>query len=68
MKGGSTAFVLTKALSARDQQGNQTQMAYFFNDLEIIENTRLKISMNEFERNILTNQEFRDRVKTELMN
>ena len=43
-------------------------MAYFFNDLEIIENTRLKISMNQFEVDILTNQEFRDRVKTELIN
>ncbi len=34
-------------------------MANFFNDLEIIENIRLKISMNQFELNILTNQEFR---------
>ncbi len=42
-------------------------MAYFFYDLEIIENIRLKISMNQFELNILTNQEFRYQVKTELM-
>ncbi len=42
-------------------------MADFFNDLKIIENTKLKFSMNEFELNILTNQEFRYQVKTELM-
>lgn len=50
------------------REGNKTEIAYFCNDLEIIENTRLKISMNEFELNILTNQEFRNRIKTELMN
>ncbi|NEP83240.1 MAG: serine hydrolase [Okeania sp. SIO3B3] len=68
MKGGSTAFVLTKALYATDKEGNKTEMAYFFNDLGIIENTRLQISMNEFDLNILTSPEFRDKVKTKLMN
>ena len=33
MKGGSTAFVLTKALYSTDNKGNKTELAYFFNNL-----------------------------------
>jgi D-alanyl-D-alanine carboxypeptidase len=68
MKGGSTAFVLTKALYATDKKGNRTEMAYFFDDLGVLENTRLQGSMNEFELKILTNKEFRDKVKDALGN
>jgi len=68
MKGGSTAFVLTKAFYATDKKGNTTELAYFFNDLEFLENTRLQRSMNEFELKILTSKEFRDKIKTELKN
>ena len=68
MKGGSTAFVLTKASYATDKKGNTTELAYFFNDLEFMENTRLQRSMNEFELKILTDKEFRDKIKTELKN
>ena len=68
MKGGSTAFVLTKASYATDKKGNTTELAYFFNDLEFMESTRLQGSMNEFELKILTNKEFRNKVKTELKN
>ncbi len=67
MKGGSTAFVLTKALYATDKKGNKTEMAYFLNNLSVLEMTRLQMSMNEFEVKILTNKEFREKVKTELM-
>lgn len=66
MKGGSTAFVLTKALYATDKKGNKTEMAYFLNNLSVLEMTRLQMSMNEFELKILTNKEFREKVKTEL--
>lgn len=68
MKGGSTSFVLTKALYATDKKGNKTEMAYFFNDLGILENTRLQMSMNEFELKMLTNEEFRNKVEIELKN
>lgn len=54
MKGGSTAFVLTKALYATDKKGNKTEMAYFFNDLTILEMARIQLSMNEFELQVLT--------------
>ena len=66
MKGGSTAFVLTKALYATDKKGNRTEMAYFLNNLNVLEITRLQMSMNEFELKILTNKEFRGKVKKEL--
>jgi D-alanyl-D-alanine carboxypeptidase len=66
MKGGSTAFVLTEALYATDKKGNKTEMAYFFNNLSVLEMIRLQMSMNEFELKILTNKEFREKVKTEL--
>ncbi len=64
MKGGSTAFVLTKALYATDKKGNKTELAYFMNDLGFLENTRLQMSMNEFELKILTDSEFREKVKS----
>lgn len=63
MKGGSTAFVLTKALYATDKKGNKTEMAYFLNDLTIPEITKLQMSMNKFELKILTNKEFRQKIK-----
>jgi D-alanyl-D-alanine carboxypeptidase len=67
-KGGSTAFVLTKALYATDKKGDKTEMAYFFNDLSIIENTRLQMSMNEFEVKILSNNDFREKVEKAFAN
>ena len=66
MKGGSTAFVLTKSLYATDKKGNKTELAYFLNNLSTLEMTRLQISMNEFELKILTNKEFRNKIKAEL--
>ncbi len=66
MKGGSTAFVLTKALYATDRKGNKTELAYFMNDLGFLENTRLQMSMNEFELKILTDSDFRKEVETVL--
>ncbi|MBW1294005.1 serine hydrolase [Aquimarina litoralis] len=68
MKGGSTAFVLTKAFYATDKKGNKTELAYFFNDLGIIQNTRLRNSMNQFELTILTNKEFREKIEITLRN
>ena len=68
MKGGSTAFVLTKALYATDKNGNQTELAYFFNNLEPEENVSLQADMNEFELKILTNPAFRDSIQRVLPN
>ena len=68
MKGGSTAFVLTKALYATDKKGNKTELAYFLDDLGHLENTRLQGSMNQFELKILTSPTFREKVQSELSN
>ncbi len=58
MKGGSTAFVLTKALYVTDTDGNKTELAYFLDDLTLIESIRLQGSLNAFELAILTDDEF----------
>ncbi|HEX8561932.1 MAG TPA: serine hydrolase [Flavobacterium sp.] len=65
MKGGSTAFVLTKALYATDKKGNKTEMAYFLNELSTLEMLNLQTSMNEFELKILTNLDFRKKMNSE---
>jgi len=66
MKGGSTAFVLTKALYATDKKGNTTELAYFINDLSLIQNQRLQRSMNQFELKLLTDEEFIAKIKKTL--
>ncbi len=62
MKGGSTMWVLTKALYATTKKGERIEMAYFFNDLTNAENTRLQKWMNTFELNILQNASFRKKM------
>ena len=59
MKGGSTAWVLTKALYATTKSGTKLEMTYFFNDLTIPENQKLQKWMNAFELKILSDQAFR---------
>ena len=60
MKGGSTIFVLTKALYATLKNGTRIEMAYFFNDLTGEENIRLQKWMNDFEIKVLTDEKFRN--------
>ncbi len=66
MKGGSTAFVLTKAMYATDKEGNTFSIAYFLNDLSMLENTRLSMSMNSFELALLSNDDFLEKLTAEL--
>ncbi len=65
-KGGSTAFVLTKALYATTREGHTTELAYFFNDVGFLENGKLQRSMNQFEIKILTDPTFIDEVSSTL--
>lgn len=58
-KGGSTAYVLTEAMYAADKEGNQTEMALFFKDLDPLDRMRLSAGLNAFTLNILTDAEFR---------
>lgn len=67
-KGGSTAFVLTMAMYATDREGNQTEFAFFANDLTLIEQTRLSRVLNEFQLKFLKDTEFQKLVKSELAN
>lgn len=65
-KGGSTAFVLTLAAYAEDKKGNQTEIAFFANDLNTMEQLKLSNSMNSFQLKFLTDEGFRMRLKKEL--
>ena len=65
-KGGSTSFVLTKALYATTKKGIKIEMAYFFNNLTEPENEKLQGWMNAFEISTLTNKNFRKKISVAL--
>ncbi len=62
MKGGSTIFVLTKALYATLKDGTRIEMAYFFNNLTGDENAKLQHWMNDFELKVLSDDSFRKEI------
>jgi hypothetical protein len=41
-------------------------MAYFLNNLSVMQQTRLQMSMNKFELKVLTDEGFREKVSQEL--
>ncbi len=63
MKGGSTAWVLTKTLYATTTAGDKIEMAYFFNNLNPEQQENLGSWMNSFELEVLTNEAFRQKLK-----
>jgi D-alanyl-D-alanine carboxypeptidase len=65
-KGGSTAWVLTKALYATTQANTSIEAAYFFNDLTEKENETLQKWLNAFELKLLKDESFRQQVKAVL--
>jgi len=65
-KGGSTAFVLTLAAYTKDKEGNQTEIAFFANNLNRIEQTKLSKNMNSFQLKFLTDEKFRLHLQKEL--
>ncbi|WNJ18179.1 serine hydrolase [Pontibacter sp. G13] len=52
-KGGSTGFVLTKAMYATTLAGESVELAYFFHDLDPLQVQLLSMSMNAFELEVL---------------
>ena len=62
MKGGSTAWVLTKTLYATLKTGEKIEMAYFFNNLSPEQQDNLQSWMNSFELEVLTNEGFRQKL------
>ncbi|MFJ7736559.1 serine hydrolase [Lysinibacillus sp. NPDC097287] len=67
-KGGSTAFIVTNAMYATDKDGNKTELAFFSNDLNLLEQAKLTRKLNGFQLKFLTDAEFRTYVKEELSN
>lgn len=65
-KGGSTAFVLTLAFYAKDKDGNQTEIAFFANNLNRIEQAKLSKNLNGFQLKFLKEEKFRMQLKKEL--
>jgi D-alanyl-D-alanine carboxypeptidase len=81
MKSGMTAFVLTRAVYTTDDDGNQTEIAYFFNELgsELFKinmaSTKLSLkllqlqaSQGKFDEKIMTDDKFREKVKKYFLN
>lgn len=65
-KGGSTAFVLTIAMYAMDQKQNRTELAFFANNLSVLEQAKLERNLNSFQLKFLTEEAFREKVEREL--
>ena len=61
-KGGSTAFVITEALYAKDFKNNQTEIALFFNNLTTLESIKLQASLDAFMMKVLKDGEFRKKL------
>lgn len=62
MKGGSTMFVLTKSLYGTLKNGDKISLAFFFNDLEPGEGQKLQNWMNDFELEVLSNEDFVNKI------
>lgn len=61
-KGGSTAFLLTNSLYAKDKNGNMTEMVFMFNNLTETDYMNLSEHYYEFLLKILNDSKFRDRL------
>ena len=61
-KGGSTAWILTKATYATTIDNKRIELAYFFNNLNPKDNDMLQGWMNDFELNIIAKPDFRKKV------
>lgn len=65
-KGGSTAFVLTIALYAQDNEGNKTELSFFANDLTYVQQQKLQNNIFPFILKLLQNKEYKQFVIDEL--
>lgn len=67
-KGGWTAFVVTMAMYATDKDNNRTALAFFANDLTLIEQAKLSRNLNGFQRKFLRDAAFRSAIREEFIN
>ncbi|TFE02370.1 serine hydrolase [Jeotgalibacillus salarius] len=65
-KGGSTPHVLTFSLYATDLKDNRTEISFFADGLELLEQIRLSKSMNDFQKAILRDEDFRTHITEKL--
>lgn len=65
-KGGSTQYILTDALFAEDRQGNKYELVIFFYPLKLYEIMKLNHGLNDFEKKLLQDEEFRLKAEKEL--
>ena len=61
-KGGSTAFLLTRALYASKKDGTKIEFSYFIDKLNPVQGLTLGDSLKEFEKLLITSEEFRQKV------
>ncbi|MEO4053110.1 serine hydrolase [Solibacillus sp. CAU 1738] len=65
-KGGSTSFVLTMAMYAKDNEGNTTELALFANELTFIQQQKLANNIGEFQLKLLQDKAFKQHVMNEI--
>ncbi|RDY71380.1 serine hydrolase [Halobacillus sp. SY10] len=64
MKGGSTLFVFTHASYTTDKEGNQTEVVFLANNLNVLNSRKLQRNFNSFLLHLLTNKEFRKKISS----
>ncbi|KGR82164.1 serine hydrolase [Lysinibacillus odysseyi] len=67
-KGGSTKFVLTKAMYATDKQENQTEIVLLLNELSFFEQIILSRNLNAFQLKVLSDPAFIKKMKKTIEN
>lgn len=67
-KGGSTMFVLTNAMYVEDLTGNQFELVYLMDQLNILENFLIRKNRNSFEAKLMRDTDFRAEVRQVLQN
>lgn len=61
-KNGSTMFVLTNAMYVEDLKGNQFELVYLMDNLNILENFLIRKNGNSFEAKLMSDADFRAEV------
>ncbi|HLQ83506.1 MAG TPA: serine hydrolase [Pseudogracilibacillus sp.] len=65
-KGGSTKFVLTDAIYAKEHKQDSYELVLLFNDLNIWQNILLQNNLNSFESKFIHNEDYQLQVKETL--
>ena len=66
-KGGSTMFVLTNAMYVEDLKGNQFELVYLFDQLNVLESFLLRKNRQSFESKLINEEDYRNKVIEQLV-